>query len=208
MFAFMRQTVCPQRRQTNTTTQTHIDVPEPKAEQTPRSNVYKSHSNVSGDASSSTHKLLSSSNRNLNDTITAMCRTLHDRLQCLPAIRMKFADLLGALQVLTPDELRELRILKGRMVYRGDRVYEVTWTHRNVSAAPFKTREQRLRQLSRRTLWRRVIHRVVTLLQQRQAWSVMGRRLQATAGLFRHVRRTNGRLHFDFYGLRHRGGYH
>jgi hypothetical protein len=55
MFAFMRQTVCPQRRQTNTTTQTHIDVPEPEAE-TPRSNVFEAHSNVSDPADSGPHR--------------------------------------------------------------------------------------------------------------------------------------------------------
>jgi hypothetical protein len=83
MFAFTRQTVCPQRRQANTM-QTHIDVPEPKAEQTPRSNVYKTHSNVSGNASGSARRLLHlidhcEQQQVLNDTLTAMCRTLHDR---------------------------------------------------------------------------------------------------------------------------------
>jgi hypothetical protein len=128
-----------------------------------------------------------------------------ERLQCLPEIRAKIADLYGgALQVLTPGELNELRILKGRMVYCGDIVYEVRWSHRNVFAVPVRTREERLRRLSLRILWRRVIHQVVVLLRQRQAWSIIGRRLRATAKLFRHVRRTNGRLHYDFYGMRMR----
>jgi hypothetical protein len=279
MFAFMRQTVCPQRRQTNAATQT--DVPEPEAEvcydhqQTPRRNVYETHSNVSDSVNSSSHSsnvhdarsnvfettggsarsnVYSLTNEPMPPPLCRICSGFHsveeclerflsqseeeeddevdirpakffskkehggsldwpeqEGLQRLPEVRAKIADLHGgALQVLTPGELNELRILKGRMVYRGDIVYEVRWSYRNVFAIPVRTREERLRRLSRRIRWRRVIHRVIVLLQQRQAWSVMGRRLRATASLFRHVRRTNGRLHYDFYGriVRRRRGYH
>ena len=66
--------------------QTHIDVTEPKAEQTPRSNVYEAHSNVSGQADNRVRKLVHlldhcEQQLDVDDKLTAMCRTLHDRVK-------------------------------------------------------------------------------------------------------------------------------
>jgi hypothetical protein len=90
MFAFMRQTVCPQRRQT-TTTQTHIDVSDLEAD-TPRRNVYKTHSNVScpADSSSLRSNVYSSSDLRSNDDAPndTHCKVLHQgRQRVYPRMR-------------------------------------------------------------------------------------------------------------------------
>jgi hypothetical protein len=56
------------------------------------------------------------------------------------------------------------------------------------------TRAQRLQQLNRRGAWRRIASKVCKLLRRRQEWSTEGRRLQATAQVFKHLRRVNGQL--------------